>query len=112
MSGDGSASEGYLRDPGMQNERTALAWQRTALSMIAGAAVMARLTWSTGGVGALVILVAAAGLSIWVFIESRGRYDHSARVRLRANSRGGRAPLALTAAASLMALAEVWALLR
>lgn len=103
---------GYLRDPGLQNERTALAWQRTALSMLGASAVMARLTWTSGGVGALAILVVAAALSTWVFLESRGRYAHSARVRLRARSRGGRAPLALTVAATLLALAEVWALLR
>lgn len=105
-------SDGHLHDPGLQNERTALAWQRTALSMVAASAVMARLTWSSGGITALVILVVAAALSTWVFVESRGRYDHSARVRLRARSRGGRAPLALTVAASLLAAVEVVALLR
>ena len=100
------------RDPGLQNERTALAWQRTALSMLAASAVMARLTWSSGGVGALVILVVAAGLSLWVFIESRGRYAHSAEMRLRPRPRGGRAPLALTVAAALLGSAELWSLLR
>lgn len=107
-----SGAASYLPDPGLQNERTALAWQRTALSMIAASAVMARLTWSTGGVAALVVLVVAASLSTWVFLESRGRYAHSARVRLRASARGGRAPMALTLAVALLALTEIGALLR
>lgn len=102
---------GFARDPGLQNERTALAWQRTALSLVAAAAVMARLTWSSIGVGAVVVLAVATGLATWVFVESRGRYAHSARVSLRPRPRGGRAPLALAVAAALVAATELWALL-
>lgn len=102
---------GFARDEGLQNERTALAWQRTALSLVAGAAVMARLTWGSLGAGALTLLAAAVGLALWVFVESRNRYAHSARVRRRPRPRGGRAPLALATAATLVAATELWALL-
>lgn len=97
-------------DAGLSNERTALAWQRTALSLLASAGVMARLTWSDLGAYAALPLVSAALLSCWVFLESRRRYVRQSRTRRRAGARGGRAPAALAAAFSLIALTEVAAL--
>ena len=97
-------------DAGVSNERTALAWQRTALSLIAASAVIARLTWSRLGVTALVALTAATGLSIWVFVESRGRYAHDAGIDSRGRSRGGRAPAAVAVATVLVAVTELAAL--
>lgn len=99
-------------DAGVSNERTALAWQRTALSMLAGAAIMARLTWSDLGLVAVVPLGGAVVLSGWVFWESHGRYAHHAGTRTRAQARGGRAPAALTGAIALMAVTELAALVR
>jgi uncharacterized membrane protein YidH (DUF202 family) len=96
--------------PGVSNERTALAWQRTALSLLAGAAIMARLTWSDLGALAAILLGGAVALSGWVFWESRGRYAHHAGTRPRPGARGGRAPGALTAAIVLIALTELAAL--
>jgi uncharacterized membrane protein YidH (DUF202 family) len=97
-------------DVGFSNERTALAWHRTALSLLASAAVMARLTWSDLGAYAALPLVSAALLSCWVFLVSRRRYVHRARKQRRAGVRGGLAPAALTVAFSLVALTEVAAL--
>jgi uncharacterized membrane protein YidH (DUF202 family) len=99
-------------DAGIANERTALAWQRTALSLATGAAVLARLTFDRLGVVAVVALAAALALALWVLVESRGRYAHDAAVRLRDRPRGGRAPAALAAATVLVGLTEVAALLR
>lgn len=99
-------------DPGTANARTALAWQRTALSLVGAAAVLARLTWSTLGAVALVPLAAALVLSLWVFAESRGRYAHDAGTRSRQRPRGGRAPTAIAVAAVLIAATELAALLR
>jgi uncharacterized membrane protein YidH (DUF202 family) len=98
-------------DPGVANERTSLAWQRTALSLVAATAVMARLTWDDLGVVGLGPLMLAMGLSVWVFVESRARYSHDAGTRDRGRSRGGRAPLSLALATGLMAATELAALL-
>jgi uncharacterized membrane protein YidH (DUF202 family) len=99
-------------DAGIANERTALAWQRTALSLAAGAAVLARLTFDRLGVVAVAALALALTLAVWVLAESRGRYAHDAGVRLRDRPRGGRAPAALAAATVLVGLTEAAALLR
>lgn len=94
-------------DHGMANERTALAWQRTALSLVAAAAIMTRLTWSSLGVAAVVPLGGALLLSGWVFVESGARYSHRAGTRPRRRSRGGRAPLFLAVATTLVAGTEL-----
>jgi uncharacterized membrane protein YidH (DUF202 family) len=98
-------------DDGRSNERTALAWERTALSLLAGCTVMARLTWTSLGVVALALVGVAALLSLWVFTESRGRYAHTAGTQLRSHARGGRAPAALALATALLAATELAALL-
>lgn len=98
-------------DPGLSNERTALAWQRTALALIAATAVMARLTWSRLGPLAAVTLTVALVLALWVFFESRGRYAHDAGTRSRARPRGGRAPAFVATTVTLLAVTELAALL-
>ncbi|QIX25523.1 DUF202 domain-containing protein [Nocardioides sp. JQ2195] len=94
-------------DDGLSNERTALAWQRTALSLAAACAIMARLTWSTLGPVAIVLLSTALVLSAWVFLASWLRYSHDAGTRRRPGPRGGRAPLALAVATALIATTEL-----
>jgi uncharacterized membrane protein YidH (DUF202 family) len=98
-------------DPGLGNERTALAWQRTALSVVAGAAVVSRLTLDRVGVAAVLATGAAGLIGIWLFLESRERYRHDAGLRLRSRGRGGRSPLALAIAVAVLALTELAALL-
>lgn len=93
-----------MLDPGAQNERTALAWQRTALSMIAGSAVLARLTYEHLGLLSLAGVLVTLALSGWVFWESKGRYAHTAGLRVRACERGGRSGGALTLAVMAMAV--------
>jgi uncharacterized membrane protein YidH (DUF202 family) len=96
-------------DPGSSNERTALAWQRTALALIGGSAVMARLTAPDLGWWAVGLLSAALLLSLWVFVESRARYAR--RTVMGPSPRGGRAAASLTAATLLLAVTELTALL-
>lgn len=84
---------------GESQERTALAWQRTALALIAGSAVLTRLTFERLGLLALVSVGVAAPLGLWLFLTSRGRFRHEA------------APLVLAAATSAVALVEIAALL-
>lgn len=56
---------------GLHNERTLLAWQRTSISLAAGALVVARLTWADVGVFALVAPVLAGGVSALVWAYGR-----------------------------------------
>lgn len=94
-------------DAGLANERTALAWQRTALSLGAAAAIMARLTWSSLGVAAIAPLLAALLLSGWVFVEGWLRYSHHAGRRGKQGPRGGRASLFLAIATALVAATKL-----
>lgn len=97
--------------PADHNERTALAWQRTALALMAGSAVVARLTLDRLGVLAVGSLLVVLPLALWVMLESRGRYAHDARVRTRPGPRGGRGPAVLALLTVVVALTELAAVL-
>jgi len=98
-------------DAGESHERTALAWQRTALALVAGSAVLTRLTFERLGLLALVSVGLAAPLGLWLFRESRGRYRHEAGSPVPARTGSAAAPLVLTLATSAVALVEIAALL-
>jgi uncharacterized membrane protein YidH (DUF202 family) len=98
-------------DPGAGNERTALAWQRTALSVLAGSAALTKLTADRLGIAATLSVVVGAPLALWVLVESRGRYKHTAGFRRRPRERGGRAAAALAAATGALCLTELLAVL-
>lgn len=80
-----------LFDPGLQPERTELAWRRTCLALAVGSLVAMRILpeafgsgwWALGGVAGI---IASAGL--WV--AARRRYRHSIRALERD---GDRAPM-------------------
>lgn len=86
-------------DPGLSNERTALAWQRTALSL------------GSSGPAAAIVPVLATALGGWVFGESARRYLRAHRAQLQAPPRGGRAPTATALATVLLCATEVAVLL-
>ncbi|WP_338537521.1 DUF202 domain-containing protein [Janibacter terrae] len=93
---------------GAQPERTALAWQRTALAAAAGAAIIARHTSGQLGPAALVIMLATLGLAGAALVLGRRRY--AAAPVEPSRRRDGRAPFALALAISAMALSELLAL--
>lgn len=95
---------------GMQAERTALAWQRTGLSIAVAAAVLARLTYDDLGAWALLALAVSLGLCGWVLADSRSRYR--GRVGLRPTRAGlGGWSAALCASVVVMGTTELAALL-
>lgn len=99
-------------DRGIQNERTALAWQRTALSLMAASAILSRLTITRLGALGLLTLAVAFPLSLWVFLQSRQRYQRDVTSRQwRGRSRGGKSAAALAIATAVIALVELFALL-
>ncbi|MBF4161674.1 DUF202 domain-containing protein [Nocardioides acrostichi] len=99
-----------LYDPGAQPERTALAWQRTALSIVGGSLAAARIAYESIGLVALLDLLVAlplAGFALWV-----SRSDYMARAgRSRGTSISpGLAGAALVLAIVLLGLVELAAL--
>lgn len=92
-----------LYDPGLQPERTVLAWRRTVLALAVGAAVGARLLDPHIGpvayVAALVVIVVA----LWAYVSVDRAYRRTAR-RL---SRGEIAAVSPGPAVALVAVAVV-----
>ena len=91
---------GALFDPGLQPERTALAWRRTALTLAVGAVVSFRLLppvlglWSIGvGLSGLVLTA-----TTWVLAGRRARRIHHALLTSSGPLPGGGLPLFLTVA--------------
>lgn len=68
-------AERAWRDPGLQQERTVLAYRRTGLALVAGVAGVARLTFSTFGVAVTLPAAMAGALAVWVVVATmrRGR---------------------------------------
>ena len=64
-----------LFDPGLQPERTLLAWRRTALSIVVGSLVTARLLYPQLGIGAVILGVvgASGGLAVHLLAGRRLR---------------------------------------
>jgi uncharacterized membrane protein YidH (DUF202 family) len=105
-------------DLGLQAERTALAWQRTALAMAIGALVAGRLAVPVFGAGSLVVAVLGVVGAVVVLVVSRRRYravheSLSARGDLVAVRSAG-APIAALAGVGLLValLALAFVLLR
>lgn len=88
---------------GLQRERTALAWQRTALSLLAGAAGISRLTYPRLGPYALLCLGLVAPLVLLVLWQRRHRAP-------RDRGAGG-AALSLAAITVILATTELVGLL-
>lgn len=86
-----------LHDRGAQNERTRLAWQRTTLSLVACALVVARLVGSRAVVAGVIIAVASLVVAAALTWSTRARYA-SAQTALHAGRPlpDGRIPALLT----------------
>ena len=94
-------------DLGRCEERTVLAWHRTALAIIGGAMVQFRLTYRDGPPWLLAVIVVAALLAVLSVTESRHRYPGGGTRRAAVPDRGGRLAALLTASVVLLLGAEL-----
>jgi uncharacterized membrane protein YidH (DUF202 family) len=62
------------RDPGLQPERTALSWQRSALALAAATIVIGRLTFSAVGLVALFVVAVGVIHAAVVFATAHRHY--------------------------------------
>jgi uncharacterized membrane protein YidH (DUF202 family) len=87
-----------LFDPGLQPERTALAWRRTALTLAVGAVVSFRLLPPVLGLWSIALGVAGLLLSIaiWILAGRRARRVQRALLSSAGPLPGGGLPLFLT----------------
>lgn len=69
------AEDGRPRPDVPSDERTTLAWERTAMTLVAVIAGTAAHTWSLLGPVALLPLIPLTLLSVWVLVEGWRRYD-------------------------------------
>ena len=97
---------------GASGERTVLAWQRTAFSLLAGAAVLARLTGDRLGLASLAGLAITASLVLWaVLVVVVGGVGVRGRSAAAVRDRDGRPAAALCAGIVVVGLTELGALL-
>jgi uncharacterized membrane protein YidH (DUF202 family) len=96
------------RDPGVQNERTSLAWTRTALGLAGCTLLAGRLAIVRGSAVAVGLALAAAVLAVAVLGWSHDRYRRAER-RLRAEEPVDFAlpALVLTGAVGLVGLLSI-----
>jgi uncharacterized membrane protein YidH (DUF202 family) len=95
------------RDPGMQQERTTLAWRRTGLSLLAGSLTLGRLTLDTLGWAVVVPTVMTTSIALWIVAtalrERRLSREHPGEPIFSVLS-GGHLPAATTVTVGLLAL--------
>lgn len=97
------------RDPGLQVERTLLAWRRTTLALAIATLVVARLTFSSVGASALVpLLLLGAGL-LWVgvILFRRRGVSHAREPSFDSMLRDGRLPLIVALIAGALCVGEI-----
>lgn len=69
---NGTATEPF--DPGLQAERTLLAWRRTCLSLAVASAIIVRFASETIGAFAAVLGIAGVVGALWGYIRVARRY--------------------------------------
>lgn len=91
-----------MRDPGLQPERTALAWSRTGLAVVAGSLLGGRLLAPHAGVAGLLLGAAGVGLGLALLLAAPARERRHARRSGPALLRPGGGLLAVVAAGACL----------
>jgi uncharacterized membrane protein YidH (DUF202 family) len=96
------------RDPGMQQERTTLAWRRTGLSLLVGSLTIGRLTIDSIGPLVVVPVVMTTAVALWIVAsalrERRLSREHPGEPIFSVLS-GGHLPAASALTIGLLAVA-------
>jgi uncharacterized membrane protein YidH (DUF202 family) len=96
-------------DPGVQNERTRLAWQRTTLSGLTCSLLVARLLAERSLALAIAVGLAAVLSSALLGWFSTRRYvDNQLALRAKGPLAGGRSHLVLTGLVTVTSLGGIW----
>lgn len=112
----GAARYGPPVDPGLQEERTRLAWRRTGLSLAVGTLVVGRLVATRLGEGLIAPTLLVAACAVWAAMSGlrRGAGSRPSE-REPAFSfvlRDGRLPAVVAGVAALLCLAQLAGALR
>lgn len=107
------------QDRGLQSERTALSWQRTALSLVVVSAALAHLAFDRLGLFSLTGVLVAVPVGVWAFWGRGRRQRHAIHdgfqgrelTQALAESRDGLAPLVICMAIVAVALTAFAAVL-
>jgi putative membrane protein len=99
-------------DPGLQPERTNLAWRRTALSLLVWSLAALRILPAIFGWWAASIALVGMAFSIVAFVTARRRYSQQSNMLALSNDSSSRVGAAVIAgAAALAATLGIMALL-
>lgn len=79
---DGQSAARRHFDPGLQPERTELAWRRTILALAAGSLISERLLAPLIGLWALAVALAGLALAVTCWVVSAARARRTKRVLL------------------------------
>lgn len=96
---------------GGQGERTALAWNRTALAILGVAAAITRVTFERFGVPSLACLGLTLPLALWIFWTTSTRFRQPRTLKVAVSQPHGAVNASLAAMIVILGLAEVTALL-
>jgi len=98
-----------LRDPGLQPERTALAWRRTTLALAIATLIIGRLTFTSLGASAFVPALRVGAGALWVvsIVVRRRGVEHVDEPHFDSMLPDGRLPCAVATVAGALCLGEL-----